>query len=299
MFPTGGGRDTMVTTGAMLLAVAGGAGCDLRASTNVPDAPSLLEVPAAAASPPDAPDAPEAAAPPPAPSRVRRDSVPVPIVAPAVGEDSVMHESAPLVVPDAEARPVTVLFHGSCADDNWTCDWLQYFAMAPQWQLCPRAPVACAGGGYQWTASAPTTRHLLEGAVATAMAGHPGRVDGSATVLAGFSQGAYAVAVLVHELAHHADSPLHVGGVLVQGAGVRFAPEDLRRLGARVALTSGALDAAAPAMKAEGERLARAGIDARYVSLGKDEGHYISVSTGKTVASLLDWCRGPSTGDPP
>jgi hypothetical protein len=48
-------------------------------------------------------------------------------------------------------------------------------------------------------------------------------------------------------------------------------------------------------MRAEAERLRRAGVDARYVSLGKDEGHFISVATGGAVARLIDWCR---TGAP-
>jgi predicted esterase len=207
------------------------------------------------------------------------------------GVDWVMHESGPLVVPDGEPRPVTVLFHALCADDNWTCDWLQYFEMAPQWQLCPRAPVACSGGGYQWTASASVTRRLAEQAMDTAEARHGDRVRDDATVLAGFSQGAYAVASLVHDLASHAESPLHVRGVLVQGAGVHLAADDLRRLGVRIAFVAGERDKAAPAMHAEAERLEHAGIDSRYVSLGKDEGHFISVSTGKTVAQVIDWCR--------
>jgi predicted esterase len=207
------------------------------------------------------------------------------------GDDWVMHESEPLVVPDTEPRPVTVLLHALCADDNWTCDWLQYFEMAPQWQLCPRAPVACSGGGYQWTASASVTRRLVEEAIATAKARHGDRVREDATVLAGFSQGAFAVAALVHEVASHAESPLHVSGVLVQGAGVHFVPADLRHLGVRVAFVAGEQDKAAPAMHAEAERLAHVGIDSRYVSLGKDESHFISVSTGKTVAQVIDWCR--------
>jgi predicted esterase len=218
--------------------------------------------------------------------------MPVKIATADPRDDWVMHESEPLVAPDSEPRPVTVLFHALCADDNWTCDWLQYFAMAPQWQLCPRAPVACGGGGYQWTAAAATTRRLVEQSVATAKARHGERVREDATVLAGFSQGAYAVAALVHDLARQPESPLRVRGVLVQGAGVHFSPTDLRRLGARVVLASGDLDRAAPAMRAEVEQLRRGGVDARYVSLGKDEGHFISVSTGKTVAQLLDWCRG-------
>jgi predicted esterase len=222
----------------------------------------------------------------------RRDSVRVQVAAtPPVSW--VMHESEPLAPSDTEARPVTVLFHGICADDTWTCDWLQYFEMAPQWQLCPRAPVACNSGGFQWTASAAVTRRLVEESVATAKARHGDRVREDATILAGFSQGSYAVVALVHDLARRPGSTLHVTGILVQGASVRFLPADVRALGARVALAAGDLDAAAPAMRAEAERLERAGVDARYMSLGTDEGHFLSVSTGKAVARIVDWLRAP------
>jgi predicted esterase len=213
-------------------------------------------------------------------------------IAGGAADDWVMHESAPLVEPNTGARPVTVLLHALCADDHWTCDWLQYFAMAPQWQLCPRAPVACGGGGYQWTAPAAVSRRLLERSVATTESAHAGQVRAGSVVLAGFSQGSFAVAAVVHDLAAHPGSTLGVRGVLVQGAPVHFVPADLLRLGVRVALAAGELDAAAPAMRAEAAALARAGVDARYVSLGKDEGHFISVSTGAIVAGVVDWARG-------
>jgi predicted esterase len=205
-----------------------------------------------------------------------------------------MHESAPLAEPDAEPRPVTVLLHAICADDTWTCDWLQYFEMAPQWQLCPRAPVACGGGGsgYEWTASEPLERRLVEDAVATAKAEHGERVRDDAVVLAGFSQGGYAVAAVVHDLARQPEPRLAVKGILVQGAHVHFAPDDVKRLGARVALVAGERDPAASAMRREAMALERAGVDARYVSLGDDEGHYVPVVAGKTIAQLVDWCRG-------
>jgi predicted esterase len=256
------------------------AGCRTSAQgTGAGDAAAMPapEVPAAHADPPE---------------RVRRDSVRVVFAGDASSSGWVMHESAPLVEPDAEPRPVTVLLHGMCADDNWTCDWLQYFEMAPQWQLCPRAPVACGGGGYQWTASAAVTRRLVEKAVATAKEEHGDRVRDDAIVLAGFSQGAFAVAAVVHDLAQQPTPSLKVKGVLVQGARVHFAPADVRRLGLRVVLTAGERDQAAAAMRVEATTLQRAGVDARYVSLGKDEGHFIAVTTGKTIAELIDWCRG-------
>jgi hypothetical protein len=227
------------------------------------------------------------------PRRVRQDSVRVPLKTGNPREDAwQMHEAAPLIVPDREPRPVTLLFHGMCADSSWTCDWLQYFEMAPQWQVCPRAPHKCAAEeGYSWTGAAET-RRLVELSLATLKERHGDRVRDDATVFAGFSLGAYAVAALVHEFAQRPPSSFRVRGVVAQGAHVHFSSADLRALGARVALAAGDLDAAAPAMRAEAEKLQREGVDVRYVSLGKDESHFTSVSTGKTVAQLIDWCRG-------
>jgi predicted esterase len=227
------------------------------------------------------------------PKRVRRDSARVALATGNPRERSwQMHEAAPLIVPDTEPRPVTFLLHGMCADSSWTCDWLQYFEMAPQWQICPRAPHRCTTEeGYSWT-DAAETRRLVGLSLATLKERHDGLVRDDATVFAGFSLGAYAVASLVHELAGRPSSSLHVRGVLAQGARVHFSASDLRALGARVALAAGDLDAAAPAMRAEAEKLHREGIDVRYVSLGMNESHFTSVSTGKIVAQLIDWCRG-------
>jgi hypothetical protein len=100
------------------------------------------------------------------------------------------------------------------------------------------------------------------------------------------------VAAVVHELARQPEPRLAVKGILVQGAHVHFAPEDVKRLGARVALVAGERDAAANAMRREAMALQRAGVDARYVSLGDDEGHYVPVIAGKTIAQLVDWVRG-------
>jgi predicted esterase len=231
--------------------------------------------------------------PPAPPRRVRRDSVLVPLDAGRPSEAFwQMHESEPLVVPDDEPRPVTILLHGMCADSSWTCDWLQYFDMRPQWQVCPRAPRRCrTEPGYSWTGGADT-RRVVELALSTLRQRQGARVRDDSLVIAGFSQGAYALAGLVHELALRPSPSLQVRGILAQGAHVHFAAGDVRTLGARVALTAGDQDRAAPAMRAEAEQLAHAGVEARYASLGRDEGHFTSVATGRTVAQLIDWCRG-------
>jgi predicted esterase len=227
------------------------------------------------------------------PRRVRRDSVRVALDTGRPSEGFwQMHESEPLIAPDDRPRPVTVLLHGMCADSSWTCDWLQYFDMQPQWQICPRAPSRCKSEpGYSWTRGAET-RRVVELALSTLKARRGARVADDSVVIAGFSQGAYALAGLVHELALRPSPSLSVRGILAQGAHVHFAAADVRALGVRVALAAGDLDGAAPAMRAEGEQLARAGVQARFASLGHDEGHFTSVSTGRTVAQLIDWCRG-------
>jgi predicted esterase len=235
----------------------------------------------------------ESAAPRTPPKVVRRDSVRVPL---STGDPSEafwqMHEAAPLIEPDEEARPVTLLLHGMCADSSWTCDWLQYFPMAPAWQVCPRAPRKCSTEpGYSWT-NAGDTRRIVELSMATLVQRHGARVRDDSVVIAGFSLGAHAIAGLVRELARQTPPAMRLRGVVVQGAPVHFSAVDLRKLGARIALTAGDLDRAAPALRAEAEKLRREGIDSRYVSLGKDESHFSSVATGRTIAELIDWCRG-------
>jgi predicted esterase len=272
---------------ALAIAVAATRGSK-RARAGAPTDAAFTDSPAVA-------DAPAVAAevPPALPRRVRRDSVRVPLDAGRPSEAFwQMHESEPLVVPDEEPRPVTVLLHGMCADSSWTCDWLQYFDMRPQWQVCPRAPGRCrTEPGYSWTGGA-ATRRVVELALSTLKQRHGARVRDDSVVIAGFSQGAYALAGLVHELALRPSPSIHVRGILAQGAHVHFTPADVRALGVRVALTAGDLDGAEPAMRAEAEQLARAGVEARFASLGRDEGHFTSVSTGRTVAQLIDWCRG-------
>src|SRR5262249_3122009 len=142
-----------------------------------------------------------------------------------------MHESEPLVDPDDRARPVTILLHGMCADSSWTCDWLQYFDMQPQWQICPRAPRRCRSApGYSWTGGAET-RRVVELALSTLKDRRGARVRDDSLVIAGFSQGAYALAGLVHDLASRPSPSLALRGILAQGAHVHFPAADVRALG--------------------------------------------------------------------
>src|SRR5262249_2519240 len=76
------------------------------------------------------PSSPETPAPPRAPPepprRVRHDGALVPLDTGAAKKTWIMHETAPLIEPDEEPRPITLLLHGMCSDPKWTCDWFQY-----------------------------------------------------------------------------------------------------------------------------------------------------------------------------
>jgi predicted esterase len=206
-----------------------------------------------------------------------------------------MRETAPMLEPDEGPRPVTLAFHSLCFDPVVTCDWFRPGELAPQWQLCPRAPTPCGGGGYRWDAGPDSVRRVVERAVETAKARHGARVRDDSIVLVGYSNGAFAVASLVHAYAQQPEPPGFVKGIVLFGAGVDLGAADVRRLGARVGYTAGDMDGSAWQLRAGAEALRRQGVEARFVSLGR-VGHVIPQSTSPVIARLIDWARD---GDPP
>ncbi|MGZ3477550.1 MAG: alpha/beta hydrolase [Polyangiales bacterium] len=219
------------------------------------------------------------------PHRALHDGVTVAI------EGGTIRETAPYLEPDAERRPVTMILHALCADEKWMCDWLQHGDLGPQWQICPRAPIACGNGGAQWSAPTTDVLHLLEHALAATKSRHPDRVRDEGLVLAGMSQGAYAIARLVHELAEHPSPTLKPKGLVLHGASITLSPVDLKKLGVRVVLAAGDDDGAAPKMKALANALKSQGVEARYASFGP-VGHFLPVDTASTMAELIAWARG-------
>jgi predicted esterase len=207
-----------------------------------------------------------------------------------------VRETEPLVDPDDAPRPVTIAFHSLCFDPQWTCDWFRPGDFAPQWQLCPRAPTPCGGGGYRWDAGPRDVRRLVELSLATVKERHGTRVRDDGTVLVGYSNGAFAVASLVHALAQEPEAPVHVKGVVLFGAEVDLSAADVKTLGARVGLTAGDLDGSSYRMRAGADALKRQGVEARFVSLGR-VGHVIPQATSPAIGQLIDWARGDP--DPP
>lgn len=196
--------------------------------------------------------------------------------------------ATPPFVASSEPQPITIAFHSLCFDPRWTCDWFRADDLAPQWQLCPRAPTACGGGGTRWDGDARAIAPLVEASVA-ALRAQNGTRDG--TVLLGYSNGAYAVTTLVHDLARARIADVaDVAGVVLFGSDARIAASDARALGMRVGLTAGDLDGAAAAMRAHAAELRAAGVDARFVSLGR-VGHVLPQSTSAAIGELVDWAR--------
>jgi hypothetical protein len=78
----------------------------------------------------------------------------------------------------------------------------------------------------------------MERALENSEARNGDRVLDDSVVLAGFSQGAYAIASLVRDLALHPSDVIHLRGVVVQGAAVHLSPADVRALGIRIALVA-------------------------------------------------------------
>jgi predicted esterase len=230
----------------------------------------------------------------PAPAPTHRDAA---VVKLSGGRGAwVTRETEPLVEPDTDPRPVTVAFHSICIDGSWTCDWFLPGELSPQWQLCPRGPIACGGGGYRWDANVADVRSLFEQSLAAVEERHGARVQRDEVVLLGYSNGAYAVAHLVHALARE-PPPERIVGIVLFGADVRLAEGDVRALGARVGLTAGDYDGSSRVLRANAETLRRAGVETCFLSLGR-MGHTIPQSTSRPIAQLVDWARGDAPCPP-
>jgi predicted esterase len=132
---------------------------------------------------------------------------------------------------------------------------------------------------------------VVELSLAIAKERHNDRLRNDSIVLVGYSDGAYALAGLVHAYAQLDRPPLSIRGIVLFGAHVDLVAADVRKLGARVGLTAGELDASASHLRSQAEALRRQGVDARFVSLGR-VGHVIPQSTSRSLAALIDWSRG-------
>ncbi|MCB9589989.1 MAG: hypothetical protein H6718_31535 [Polyangiaceae bacterium] len=176
---------------------------------------------------------------------------------------------------------VTIMLHGMCDVPQNECP---SFASATDdaWLLCPQASIGCNGGGATWNWKTRVER--VERATERALSGQDVSQDTPRTLI-GFSLGA-STALEVAQNGHGRYDAL----VLIAG---RIYP-DAKKLKAhgvqRVVLAAGDFDGSAPHLRAESSRLERAGVETRFMSLGK-VGHQFARDMPTWLDDALTWAE--------
>ena len=195
-------------------------------------------------------------------------------------------------LPDREgASAPIVLLHGMCDVPEAECPAFAGSASAERLLLCPRADLACEGGGATWAGGSKRRSELVLGAIDRAARAFPAyRADDHATTLIGFSLGAFAAL----DVAQHSRGRFrHL--VLIAGR-VEPDPVRLEQAGIEaVLLAAGERDMTRAHLGAVAERLRRRGMRSRFMSLG-NVGHTFAPDMNAWLKSALDWLenRGPN-----
>jgi predicted esterase len=151
------------------------------------------------------------------------------------------------------------------------------------WLLCPPGPIACGGNGAMWTGDSKKLVAALQTFVDAAVDKHGAAIDARHRILIGYSMGASAALRIVLK------EPGKFQGLVIVNAGVLPSAADLRRAGvARVALVAGERDRTATKLARHAQRLAKAGVDARYFALAKT-GHFFDANSAALLKEPLSW----------
>jgi pimeloyl-ACP methyl ester carboxylesterase len=185
---------------------------------------------------------------------------------------------------DQGKRPVIVMLHGMCALPEYECPVFRAGATAESWLLCAPGPAACAGGGgAMWVGSTRALVQAVESPLLALGDRHAKSVDSTRKALVGYSLGA--TAALRIALAQ----PGQWNGLMIVNAGVEPSAATLRKAGVkRIALVAGDRDRSAHKLKRAALRLKRAGIDARFFSMGA-VGHYFDATSESRMVEALTW----------
>ncbi len=181
-------------------------------------------------------------------------------------------------------RRVTVLLHGMCGHPENECPWFAPAVTRDSWLVCPRAPLACPGGGATWSYRGRS--ETVEAAVAALKERYPGRVDDDeGRTLIGFSLGAFVAADIAHRDAGRWSELVLIGAKVSTNA-TRLEKNGI----GRVLLASGDYDMARPHMVAEARRLRRAGMPSTFMTLGP-VGHRFAEDMDRWTEAALGWLR--------
>jgi predicted esterase len=180
------------------------------------------------------------------------------------------------------ARPVTVLLHGLGGHPESACAPFVAPVTERGWLVCP-AGEDPSGAGLRWRTT-DDDRDVVEATLRALATRRPGEVDEAAPkVLVGFSLGGIA-ALRIAESA-----PGGYAGLVVIASQIHPDADALIRRGVRrVVLAAGDLDMTSAPLRADAVRLARSGLQARFVSLGRF-GHGYPPDMEATMREPMAW----------
>jgi len=195
-----------------------------------------------------------------------------------------------LAFPPRAASPskaLTVVYlHGIHGRAENGCPWLRDGASELGWLVCPEANEHLANDTFSWAGTPAEQRAVVARAERAAQA--QGADADSASVLVGFSQGAFVALDLVH------GGLGRYRGLVLIGADVAPSRAMLDAAGvARLVLAAGDLDGASGPMRRAAEHLRREGMDVRFVSLGRI-GHSYETTEKEGLRDAIVWAGGSS-----
>ena len=176
------------------------------------------------------------------------------------------------------------MLHGMCSDPVATCEIGRGAATAVGWFVCPTGNASC-GDAADWAGSGETKAAFLDPSLAALDQAYGPFVARQGNVLIGFSRGAF----VARDVAY-ARPNRWVGLVLLGAATI----PDANRLKAngirRVVLGAGEYDGSRTTMIKAAAVLSRAGLPARFVSLGPIY-HALPSDLDRILADALAWVR--------
>jgi predicted esterase len=197
-------------------------------------------------------------------------------------------------VTTAERAPLNVFLHATCMTPASVCDGFGAAARDDGWLVCPAGNATCYGAP-DWSGTGPTKAAHLERALGEVEAAVAPFLDARPGVLIGWSRGAFAARDILYTATSdkaHAGLATRFRGLVLLAAHVTPDASRLRAAGiTRVVMAAGDYDGARPTMTAAVATLARAGIAARYVSLGKI-GHVWPEDFDGRMGAAITWAAG-------
>ncbi|MBL8718519.1 MAG: hypothetical protein JNL79_21240 [Myxococcales bacterium] len=168
------------------------------------------------------------------------------------------------LAPTAPA-PLVVFLHATCMQPGWVCDAFGSAGRDGAWLVCPSGNSTCAGEP-DWYGPPKEKAAFLSHAIDLTESAVPAFVAPRPGVLVGWSRGAFAAKDVLQTRA----LPGRFRGLVLVAAAVGLDLKLLRELGIRrLVMAAGDWDGARGSMVATVAAAKAAGLEARWVSLGK------------------------------